>query len=52
MLDSFEAGSSNLFARVEIGRHDGWKMLGAGEGRELSVISASLRGLIVPHGIR
>jgi hypothetical protein len=51
MLESFEAGSSSLFARVEIGRHDNWKLLGAGQGQELSVISASLRGLAVPHGI-
>ena len=52
MLESFETGSSGLFARVEIGRHDNWKLLGAGQGQELSVISASLHGLAVPHGIR
>lgn len=52
MLESFEADSSSLSARVEIGRRDDWKLLGTGQGRELSVISASLRGLAVPHGIR
>lgn len=52
LLESFETGSSGLFARVEIGRQDHWKLLGAGQGRELSVISASLHGLAVPHGIR
>ncbi|KAF8807728.1 hypothetical protein BYT27DRAFT_7139033 [Phlegmacium glaucopus] len=52
MLESFEADSSKLFASVEIGRRDGWTLLHAGQGRELSVISASLRGLAVPHGIR
>ena len=52
MLESFETSSSSLFARVEIGRHDHWKMLGAGQGQELSIISASLHGLAVPHGIR
>lgn len=52
MLESFESDSSTLFARVEIGRHDSWKLLDAGQGRELSVISASLHGHAVPHGIR
>ena len=52
LLESFETGSSGLFARVEIGRQDHWKLLGAGQGQELSVISASLQGIAVPHGIR
>lgn len=52
MLESFEADSPSLFASVEIGRHDGWALLGDGQGRELSVISATLRGVAVPHGIR
>jgi len=52
LLESFETGSSSLFARVEIGRHDHWKLLGAGQGQELSVISASLHGIAIPHGIR
>ena len=52
LLESFETGSSGLFARVEIGRQDHWKLLGTGQGQELSVISASLQGIAVPHGIR
>lgn len=52
MLESFTAGKSNLAANVQIGRHDGWTSLGQGQGREVSIISAHLRGLVVPHGIR
>jgi uncharacterized membrane protein len=37
---------------VELGRRDGWRALGNGEGRELSVFSASLRGTVKRHGIR
>ncbi|KAF9056518.1 putative adipose-regulatory protein-domain-containing protein [Panaeolus papilionaceus] len=52
LLNSFTPTTSQLVGRVEIGRRDHWRTLGTGEGRELSVISASLRGLAVPHGIR
>ncbi|KAG5653338.1 hypothetical protein H0H81_000960 [Sphagnurus paluster] len=41
-----------MVAFVEVGRSDGWKSLGAGEGKELSIISASVRGSVVHHGIR
>lgn len=39
-------------ARVEIGRRDAWKSLGMGEGRELSVHTAFLRGEMRPQGLR
>ncbi|KAH9486605.1 hypothetical protein JR316_0000670 [Psilocybe cubensis] len=52
MLQSFIAGKANLAAKVEIGRHDSWTTLGQGYGREVNVASASLQGLVVPHGIR
>ncbi|KJA29301.1 hypothetical protein HYPSUDRAFT_61326 [Hypholoma sublateritium FD-334 SS-4] len=52
MLEAFIPTKANLDVAVEIGRRDGWRTLGAGEGREVSVLSASLRGLAVPHGIR
>ncbi len=52
LVDAFVASSSNLAAIVEIGRRDSWMTLGKGEGREVNVASASLRGLVVPHGIR
>jgi hypothetical protein len=52
LLESFAAGKSNLAASVEIGRRDAWTSLGAGQGREVNIIAASLRGLVVPHGIR
>lgn len=52
MLESFIAGTPRVVASVEIGRRDGWTTLGRGEGREVSIMSASVRGLIVHHGIR
>ncbi|KAJ2919290.1 hypothetical protein MD484_g1146, partial [Candolleomyces efflorescens] len=52
LLSSFVAGTSSLSADIQLGRRDNWKNLGTGEGRELSVISASLQGIAVPHGIR
>lgn len=52
LLSSFVAGSSSLAATVEVGRRDGWTSLAEGQGRELSVLSASLQGLAVPHGVR
>lgn len=39
-------------ARVEVGRRDLWKTLGRGEGRELSVYSASLVGSVRHSGIK
>ncbi|KAJ2932751.1 hypothetical protein H1R20_g4340, partial [Candolleomyces eurysporus] len=52
LLKSFVAGTSSLLADIQLGRRDNWKNLGTGEGRELSVISASLQGIAVPHGVR
>ncbi|KAJ7293435.1 hypothetical protein C8J57DRAFT_1269048 [Mycena rebaudengoi] len=52
LLDSYATGASYVIANVEVGRRDGWKSLGRAEGRELSVVSASLRGVVVHHGIR
>ncbi|TFK30793.1 hypothetical protein FA15DRAFT_608275 [Coprinopsis marcescibilis] len=52
LLSSFISGAVAMKANVTIGRLDGWKSLGQGEGREVNVLSASLRGLAVPHGIR
>ncbi|KAG5726131.1 hypothetical protein E4T56_gene2505 [Termitomyces sp. T112] len=52
MVSSFLPGSSTIIAFVEVGRGDQWKSLGNGEGREISVISASVKGSVVHHGIR
>lgn len=52
LVDAFVASSSNLEAIVEIGRRDSWTTVGRGEGREVNIASASLRGLAIPHGIR
>ncbi|KAJ6621590.1 hypothetical protein B0H10DRAFT_2016555 [Mycena sp. CBHHK59/15] len=52
LLSSYASSSSYVIAIVEIGRRDSWKSLGKAEGRELSVASASIRGVVVHHGIR
>jgi hypothetical protein len=52
LLSSFAPGTPHVLAKLEIGRQDGWKSLGAGHGRELSVLTASLRGNIKREGLR
>ncbi|EGO05179.1 hypothetical protein SERLA73DRAFT_174147 [Serpula lacrymans var. lacrymans S7.3] len=52
LLLSYVTGVSRVIAKIELGRRDGWKSIGTGEGRELSVVSASLRGIVRRHGIR
>lgn len=52
LFASFAPGTSRVFAKLELGRRDGWKTLGEGHGRELSVLSASLRGVIKREGVR
>lgn len=52
LLTSYAPGTSRVNARVEIGRRDGWRKLGGGEGRELSVATASLRGTVQYQGVR
>ncbi|KAI0316622.1 hypothetical protein OF83DRAFT_1084145 [Amylostereum chailletii] len=52
LLAEYTSGTSPIVARVEVGRRDGWKNVGSGEGREVSVLSASLEGAIVYRGIR
>ncbi|KAK0464971.1 putative adipose-regulatory protein-domain-containing protein [Desarmillaria tabescens] len=52
LLHSYTFGTSNANAHIQLGRQDGWKTLGSGEGRELSVSDAYLRGILVHRGIR
>ena len=52
MISSMEPGVNTLIAQVELGRRDQWKTIGNGEGRELSVLSALLRGVVVHEGFR
>ncbi|KAK7064343.1 hypothetical protein R3P38DRAFT_2823900 [Favolaschia claudopus] len=52
LLTEFTPGARLVIANVEVGRRDNWKAVGSGEGREVSVISASLNGIVVHHGIR
>jgi hypothetical protein len=52
LLKSYAVGTANVLAKVQLGRQDGWKSIGHGEGREISVLSASLRGVVKHHGLR
>ncbi|KAI0271401.1 putative adipose-regulatory protein-domain-containing protein [Gloeopeniophorella convolvens] len=52
LLSGYVSGASRIAARVELGRRDGWKSVGTGEGRELSVLMTSLEGRVRPQGIR
>jgi hypothetical protein len=52
LLDYFVSTSTNLAATVEIGRADSWSTIGTGQGREVNIMFASLKGLAIPHGIR
>ncbi|PIL31563.1 hypothetical protein GSI_06265 [Ganoderma sinense ZZ0214-1] len=52
MLKDFVVGTSRAMAKIELGRRDHWKTLGEGHGRELAVLSGSIRGVVIYHGIR
>lgn len=52
LLFQFTFGTSVVNARLELGRSDGWKSIGNGQGRELSVLEATLKGTVRPRGIR
>ncbi|KAH8120211.1 hypothetical protein DFH11DRAFT_1558906 [Phellopilus nigrolimitatus] len=52
LASSVVTGAARIKVRVEIGRKDGWRTLGTGEGRELSVFAATLHGEVRPQGLR
>ena len=52
LMSNFVTVSSSVVAKVDLGRRDGWKGIGYGEGRELSVYSATLKGALRHHGVR
>jgi len=52
LMDSFATGTNLVIAKIDLGRRDGWKEIGRGEGRELSVYSATLRGSLRHRGVR
>ncbi|KAI8981256.1 hypothetical protein BD414DRAFT_464337 [Trametes punicea] len=52
MLQNFVIGTTRALARVEVGRRDQWKTLGEGHGREVSVLSGYIRGVVLHHGVR
>lgn len=52
LVTKLVTGREDIYAHVELGRNDGWRSLGFGEGRELSVYSAFLRGDVHPQGLR
>ncbi|THV05985.1 hypothetical protein K435DRAFT_646222 [Dendrothele bispora CBS 962.96] len=52
MLSAFVPGTTSLDAEIQIGRKDNWKGLGNGEQREVSIVYASLKGVVAHKGIR
>ncbi|GJJ13913.1 hypothetical protein Clacol_008170 [Clathrus columnatus] len=52
LLSGWVAGTTNVKAYIELGRSDAWKSLGNGGTRELSVVQATLNGIVRPTGIR
>jgi len=52
LMDNFATGTNLVIAKIDLGRRDGWKEIGRGEGRELSVYSATLRGALRHRGVR
>jgi len=52
LLSRYVSGASPVSAKVELGRQDGWKTVGSGEGKELSVLDAFIKGTVRPRGIR
>ncbi|KAF8577892.1 hypothetical protein K439DRAFT_1363629 [Ramaria rubella] len=52
LLSQFVSGTSTVNARLELGRSDGWKSIGTGQARELSVLEAILKGTVRPKGLR
>jgi len=51
LLDSFVPSYSSVRAKVEVGRPDGWRQRGNGEGRELAVVSAYVKGNVKLTGL-
>jgi hypothetical protein len=53
ILPSWTPGTSSpLYGVLEIGRRDAWKTLGRGEGRELTVLEAYVKGKVLLQGTR
>ncbi|KAF8314311.1 hypothetical protein DL93DRAFT_2058395, partial [Clavulina sp. PMI_390] len=54
LMESFSASSyaTSLRARLQVGRSDAWKGIGNGEGRELVIVEAYIRGIPRMSGIR
>ena len=52
LLTSYTPAVSDMLAYIQLGRQDRWKSLGRGEGREVSVLAASLAGVVKHQGVR
>jgi len=52
LLSSYVSRASDVVARIELGRQDGWRSIGSGEGKELSVLTAFINGRVRPQGVR
>ncbi|OCB88311.1 hypothetical protein A7U60_g4513 [Sanghuangporus baumii] len=52
LASSLITGVNRVKAHIELGRKDGWRSLGQGEGREVSVYTATLNGMVRSQGLR
>ncbi|CAG8672471.1 14749_t:CDS:2 [Acaulospora colombiana] len=53
ILPDWTPGTSQaLYGHLEVGRRDGWKSLGLGEGREITVVESYVRGRVLLSGTR
>lgn len=51
LYDAFVPSHSTIRAKLEVGRPDGWRALGEGEGRELAVAETYIRGTVRANGL-
>jgi hypothetical protein len=53
ILPNWTPGTSQaLYGNLEVGRRDGWKSLGQGDGREITVVESYVRGRVLLAGTR
>ncbi|KAG8979856.1 hypothetical protein FRB90_007868, partial [Tulasnella sp. 427] len=51
LFDSLVPTYSNVRARIEVGRPDSWTSVGKGEGKELAVVEAFIKGNVKLRGL-
>ncbi|KAG8951631.1 hypothetical protein FRC04_005919 [Tulasnella sp. 424] len=51
IFDSLVPGYGTVRAKIEVGRQDGWTTVGKGEGKELAVVQAFIKGNVKLRGL-